>query len=312
MRWIAALLVASLALLCASLMIGPAGLSMAQVMEGLMGGEHTTIVRELRLPRTLLGFAVGALLALAGGLYQTLFRNPLADPFVVGVSGGAALGAVIATVLEIPATNVFAFGGGLATMLVVYRLASTRQGLPVVNLLLAGFAVGTLAGALIAILLARRQNWERIMGVLMGHLSDATWARVAVTAPLLLVMFAVMWALSRRLDILTLGEEGAHGLGVDVERMKRALFFAATLATATAVSNCGIVGFVGLVAPHIARLLVGPRHAVFLPAALLCGGIFLTLADIGVRTVFPGVPLSAVAALVGAPFFVYLLRLRNR
>lgn len=312
MNWSVALLLIAVALLCASMMIGPAGLSMAQVVDGLLGGENATIVRELRLPRTILGFAVGAMLAMAGGLYQTLFRNPLADPFIVGISGGAALGAVIASVLEIPGTNMFAFAGGLATMLVVYRLAATRQGLPVVNLLLAGFAVGTLASALIAILLARRQNWERIMGVLLGHLSDANWERVAIAVPLLLVMFAFMWPLSRRLDILLLGEEGAHGLGVNVERMKRALFFAATLATATAVSNCGIVGFVGLIAPHIARMLVGPRHAVFLPAALLCGGIFLTLADIGARTVFPGVPLSAIAALFGAPFFVYLLRQRNR
>lgn len=306
-----------------SLFVGPSGLSPAEVLSALTGGDGpaSVIVLDLRLPRALLAFLVGAALAGSGAVFQALFRNPLADPFVAGVSGGAALGAVAASVcgvqtglFGIGAASLAAFAGALGAALLVYRIASARGRIPVAPLLLAGFAVGSFCSALVSILLLLdARNWNEVLVWLMGSFDrpDA-WTRIRVSAPVLAIALAVMWIHRRPLNLLLLGEETAQHLGLDVERAKKTLLAAGSISAAVAVSMCGIIGFVGLIVPHVARLLAGPDHRTLLPVSVLAGGAFLVGADILARIAMPpsGVPVGTVTALAGAPFFLLLLRRR--
>lgn len=278
-----------------------------------------TILYRLRLGRAVLTFLVGASLAASGVVFQGLFRNVLADPFVVGVSGGAALGAVAAIVLGLDETvlglgipAVTAFFGGLAAAFLAYQLARVRGRVPVTSLLLAGFAIGSFSGAVVSILLLyNSRDLTEVLAWLMGFINGTNpWDRVIVVAPCLAVTLAVMAFYSRDLDLMLLGEESARQLGVEAERVKRILLAAGTVATAAAVATCGIIGFVGLIVPHVVRALVGPGHRTLLPVTVLAGGVLLTLADAASRAAVPGAPLpiGAVTALGGAPFFIYLLR----
>lgn len=284
-----------------------------------MAEATPTILWEIRLGRGVLTFLVGTLLGASGVLFQGLFRNPLADPFVVGVSGGAALGAVAAMVLGVEATllglgarTLAAFGGGLGAAYLAWRLACVRGRVPLGSLLLAGFAVATFTGSAVSILLFLGQrNWHEVIAWLMGHVDDTRpWDRVKVILPVAAASLAAMAAFARDLDLLLLGEESAGQLGVEVERAKGALLAAGAVAAAAAVAVCGIIGFVGLVVPHVARALVGPRHRTLLPVTVLAGGTILTLADVLSRVLTPGspLPIGAVMALLGAPFFVWMLR----
>lgn len=278
-----------------------------------------TILWEVRLGRAVLAFLAGAALAASGVVFQGLFRNPLADPFVAGVSGGAALGAVAMAVLGVQTTalglgssTAAAFAGGLGAAFLAYRLAQVRGRVPVASLLLAGFAIGAFCGAVVSILLLfNSRSWGEVVQWLMGFINDTNpWDRVVVLAPCLAASVAVMAVQARDLDVLLLGEEPAAQLGVDVERSKRWLLAAGATAAAAAVATCGIVGFVGLIVPHVLRSVVGPRHRALLPASLLGGGVLLVLADVAARLVSPGrpLPVGAVTALLGAPFFALLLR----
>lgn len=278
-----------------------------------------TILWDVRLGRAVLAFLAGAALAASGVVFQGLFRNPLADPFVAGVSGGAALGAVAMAVLGVQTTalglgssTAAAFVGGLGAAFLAYRLAQVRGRVPVASLLLAGFAIGSFCGAVVSILLLfNSRSWGEVVQWLMGFINDTNpWDRAAVLAPCLAAALAVMALHLRDLDVLLLGEEPAAQLGVDVERSKRWLLAAGATAAAAAVATCGIVGFVGLIVPHVLRSVVGPRHRALLPAAVLGGGVLLVLADVAARVVSPGrpLPVGAVTALLGAPFFALLLR----
>jgi iron complex transport system permease protein len=284
-------------------------------------GRLTPAILDARLGRGVLAFLAGASLALSGAVFQALFRNPLADPFVVGVSGGAALGAVLATVLGVPGTllrmgasTAFAFAGGLAAAFLSWRIATVRGRVPVASLLLAGAAIGAFSSATVSTtLLLSGKNWSEVMAWLLGFINDVSpWDRVVPLAPCLAVSAAILAFHLRDLDLLLLGEESARQLGSDVERAKIRLLAAGGIAAAGAVAACGIVGFVGLIVPHVLRGLAGPRHRVLLPAALLGGGTLLVLADVAARLAAPGTPLpvGSVTALAGAPFFVYLLRRR--
>ena len=306
---IAGLLAAALAAVGLSLLVGSVPL-----------GEVTpTILWELRLGRAVLAFAAGAALGASGVTFQGLFRNPLADPFVVGVSGGAALGAVAAivagvqtTVLGLGAATVAAFAGGLGAAFLAYQIARVRGRVPVASLLLAGFAIGAFSGALVSVLLLwNRRDWGVVLAWLMGYINDtAPWDRVWVLLPFSGASLAAMAFHARELDLMLLGEETAQQLGVEAERAKRTLLAAGAVAAAAAVAACGIIGFVGLVVPHVVRALVGPRHRALLPVTVLAGGTALVLADVLARAASPGAPLpvGAVTALFGAPFFVWLLR----
>ena len=280
-----------------------------------------TIIFTIRLPRVILAGIVGGALAMSGATYQGLFRNPLADPYLIGVASGAALGATIATVVRLPArfytfgvTQWCAFAGALLAVLLVYGLARAGEGLPVTSLLLAGVAVSALASALTSFLM----YWYGdkllvIYGWLLGGLTAGSWVQVWQVAPYLALGALVLLPAARLLNALQLGEEGALALGIDVERLKVVLVVVATLVTAAAVSVSGLIGFVGLIVPHIVRLLWGPDHRRLLPCSLLLGAAFLIVTDGLARTVLAPneIPAGVLTALCGAPFFLYLLR-RNR
>ncbi|MFC6732648.1 MULTISPECIES: vitamin B12 ABC transporter permease BtuC [unclassified Haladaptatus] len=274
-----------------------------------------TIVFKLRLPRILLGAVVGFALAAAGTVMQGFFRNPMADPSIVGVSSGAALGAVatIAFPLAIPfGLQAAAFAGALVTAFAVYVLATENGRTPVATLLLAGVAVQTFLGAVISYtLLQSGDGLREAVFWLMGHLHASTWASVTVTIPFVGLGVAILFAYTSDLNILLMGEEDAHSLGVEVERTKRILLAVASIVTAAAVAVSGVIGFVGLIVPHVMRLLVGPDHRILLPTSAIAGSVFLVATDTVARAGAAELPVGIVTAALGAPFFLYLLRRRE-
>lgn len=284
------------------------------------------IIGQIRMPRTLLGLAVGAVLALSGVAMQGLFRNPLADPGLVGVSSGAALGAAIAIVggaslgglpdaIAPYLLSASAFAGGLVVTALVYRLGSRNGQTSVSTMLLAGIALTALAGAVIGLFtyLADDATLRTLTFWNLGSLNGASYSRLW---PLLVVTIGVgLWLPKRAkaLNALLLGESEARHLGFDVERVKRELVFCTALGVGAAVAAAGMIGFIGLVVPHLVRLLVGPDHRVLLPASALAGAALLLFADVLARLVLAPaeLPIGIVTALIGAPFFLYLL-LRGR
>jgi cobalamin transport system permease protein len=314
--------VALLLLVPVSLLIGlwagPVTFSPQELWDGLLHpyADSAAIVRELRVPRVLLAFLVGGSLSVTGASLQALLRNPLADPYLLGLSGGAGLGAVLAIALNpdwpwaVPAA---AFAGATGAVALVYRLSvvSGRRLDPRV-LLLAGVVVGSFAGAIMTtvISLSEAAELRRAFLWLLGGFGGSSWRAVSVflvyaTVPLVLLLLS-----GRALDLLSLGEESAKHLGADVERSKRIVYLATSLLTAASVAVCGIVGFVGLVVPHAIRRLWTPMHRELLPAAFLAGGAFLVLADALARTIVRPLelPVGAVTAIVGVPLFALLLR----
>lgn len=275
------------------------------------GGPAYAIVVELRLPRVVLAGLVGAALAASGAVYQTLFRNPLADPYVVGVAPGAALGAVaaIAAGLAGLAVSAAAFASGAGAVLLVYRLAATRGRGPE-DLLLAGLAAGTFFAAVLSVVLVLSHgSLQQALAWLLGSLGGRGWDHVRLTAPAVLAGYGLARCHARELDVLLLGEEEAASAGVAVPRVRAALVAAATLMTAAAVASAGLVGFVGLVVPHAVRRLGGSVHAALLPGSALWGAALLVWADLLARTVTAPleIPVGAVTALVGVPFFLWVL-----
>ncbi|MFB6218240.1 MAG: vitamin B12 ABC transporter permease BtuC [Halobacteriaceae archaeon] len=272
----------------------------------------SVIVTTVRLPRIALGAVVGFALAVAGAVMQGFFRNPMADPSIIGVSSGAAVGAVAAITLGIGGLHAAAFVGGVVTAFAVYLIATDGGRTPVATLLLAGVAVQTFLGAVISYMLVNSgESLERAVFWLMGHLHSATWADVRVPALVVPPLFVLLLAYSHDLNVLLAGEEDAHTLGVEVERTKRLLLAAASLVTAAAVAVSGVIGFVGLIVPHAMRLLVGPDHKVLLPTSALAGAAFLVAADTVARSGPAELPVGIVTAALGAPFFLYLLRRRE-
>ena len=286
--------------------------------------RHAAVLVSIRLPRVLLAALVGAGLATAGAALQGLFRNPLADPALLGVSGGAVLSTAGALVLGLggvasalgpAALALAAFVGGLLATLLVWRLASGEHGTSVASLLLAGLAVNALAGAGTGLLLflADDSALRDIMFWTMGSFGGTTWASLLAAAPLLLLACAALLGLARPLNALLLGEAEALHLGVDTQRLKRRVVIFAALATGAAVSVSGVIGFLGLLVPHLVRLVVGPDHRLLLPCAALLGATLLVAADALSRVaVAPAeLPIGIVTTLLGAPCFAWLLRGRR-
>lgn len=280
---------------------------------------HEVILWDVRLPRVILGLLAGIGLAAAGAAFQGLFRNPMADPYVVGVSAGAALGASLAIVFMarlqvrfIGPVPLAAFAGGLAATFLVYRLAAVGGRLPVLGLLLAGVSVGSISTALLSLVLylTTPQARDAILFWLMGGLGAATWRQVAWLVPYTALGLGVLMYYSRELNALLMGEEEARHLGVDAERVKAIVLLAGTLLAASAVAFSGTIGFVGLVVPHTVRFLVGPDHRYLIPAAALGGGALLMAADALARTALRPheLPVGLIMAVTGGPFFLYLLR----
>jgi ABC-type Fe3+-siderophore transport system permease subunit len=317
-RWLGLVAISGLALVLA-VALGPVHLPLGDVVRAVGGkGNATTvaIVRDLRLPRALLAFLVGGSLAVTGATLQALVRNPLADPYLLGLSGGAGLGAVLALALHVAgawAMPACAAVGALLAIVLVYRLAIVAGGvLDTRVLLLAGVVVGAFAAALVAAVLALSPAREVRSALLwlLGSFEGSSWSTVIVFSAYAAVPLAVLYRASRPLDLLSLGEEPARFLGTNVETLKRVLYVAASLLTAAAVAVSGIIGFVGLVIPHAVRIVWGHTHRSLLPAAFLLGGILLTAADTVARVAFAPVslPVGVVTAVVGVPVFAVLLR----
>lgn len=317
-RWLG-LGMAGVAALLLGLVVGPADIPVSDVWRAAAGHADPTavaIVRDLRLPRALLAFAVGGSLAVAGAVLQALVRNPLADPYLLGLSGGAGLGAVLAIVLGVGSgwgVPLAALAGALAAIALVYRLAIvTGSVLDTRVLLLGGVVVGAFAASLMGALMAisPAPQVRNALLWLLGSFSSASWHSLTVFGTYALLPLGALYLMSRPLDLLSLGEEPARFLGADVERLKRALYVGASVLTAAAVSVSGIIGFVGLVIPHAIRLVWGHTHQALLPAAFLSGGALMVLADAVARAAFAPLelPVGVVTAIIGVPVFVVLVR----
>ena len=286
---------------------------------GGVSEAEQVIIWQIRMPRVIVGGLAGCGLAVAGMQVQAVFRNPLAEPSVIGSSQGAALGAVTAFVTELATRSalwlpLFAFSGALIALFTVYAVASRAGRTPVATLLLAGIALGSLISAATSMLISLNfVNWQvasEIVFWMMGGLDGRTWTHVWISAPLIAVGASVAFWFVRDLDLMLLGEEASASLGVEVERVKRSVLTTAALLTGTAVAVSGVIGFVGLVVPHVIRILLGPAHRALLPASILTGAAFLIGCDILARTVYAPTELrlGVVTALFGAPLFLYLLR----
>lgn len=319
------LLLAALAAaaLVAATGIGPAAIAPRDVLSVLGGGGSDAarvIVLDLRLPRALLAALVGGALALAGAVFQALLRNPLAEPYILGVSGGAAIGTVSALVLGVGATTSWGlpaagFAGALGAIVLVFRIAAgTGRGLDTRVLLLAGVVVGAFFNAIILLLLtfADVETFRSAIFWFMGSLAGANWSGVAMLSLYVFPCAAILIGLARALNLMAMGEETAYHLGARVERVKVACYLLASLLVAAAVSVSGVIGFIGLIVPHALRLLWGSDHRFLLPGCLFAGAVFLLVADAIARSVASPaeLPVGVVTALVGVPAFVVLLRRR--
>lgn len=284
-----------------------------------------TIIFQIRLPRVIGGVMVGAALATAGVLFQGLLRNPMADPYIIGTSAGAALGATIAMILPINLAflgfglvPVAAFCGALVTVILVYNLARVGGKTPIISMLLAGFVVSALLLAIMSFLMSMSErlnlNLHSVYSFLFGHISVTGWEQLAVIVPLVVGGILVARFFAFHLNAFSLGEEGAASLGIEVERDKILILALGSLLTAAAVSISGLIGFVGLVVPHAVRLSLGPDHRLLLPASAVTGGAFVVVADLLARILLAPVeiPVGVVTAVIGAPFFIFLLRRTRR
>ncbi|MBP2146507.1 iron complex transport system permease protein [Methanofollis sp. W23] len=289
--------------------IGTSGLSLLDL--GPAG--ITQILFDVRLPRVLAALLVGAGLAAAGTAMQGLFKNSMADPYIIGTSSGGALGASLSIVFLMGwGLPVFAFIGATASTIVVYLISRRDGRVAVETLLLSGIAVSLFLSALLSfVMYISGKSLHQIMFWLMGGLWNVWWDDVKVAA-LILVGCIMLFFFARDLNVISLGEEDALHLGVDVEKLKLALLLLSSFITGIAVSVAGAIGFIGLITPHVMRIIVGPDHRVLLPSAMMAGAVILMWADTLARTMPNEIPVGIVTAFFGAPFFIYLLRSRTR
>ncbi len=305
----------------ACLQFGSERIPLNDIARILLGGGNeaqSVIVLDVRLPRVLLAFLVGASLATIGVALQALLRNPLADPYILGVSSGAALGAILALQMGIgwafagfSALHLFAFIGAGATLAILYRIVTVEGWVSVHTLLLAGVIINSIISALILFITSVTDSTSafRMFFWLMGNLNTLGYGGLGVLTVLVTVGLGLLFGQARNLYLLALGEETARGLGLEVERVKRVIFFTTALVTGAVVSVSGLIGFVGMIVPHAARLVLGPDHRLLLPSAALMGGIFLAFADTIARSLLSPseLPVGVITALCGGPFFIYLL-----
>ena len=315
--WALLILLAAAGLLL-SLLTGPVKTTAGDLLRLVRHHDQVqaAIFFDLRLSRAVLAFLVGAALSLSGAILQGYFRNPMADPFVVGVSSGASLGAVAALSLGVGVTafgfsgqGLMAFASGLGIVSLVYLLSLRRGDFRVETLLLTGIAAGALASALTSFLLfMRSDSFDQAVFWLLGSFHLADWAQVGAVAPWFALCLLLASWLARDMNLLALGDETAQALGCPVRRVRKAFLAIASLLAALSVSVSGIIGFVGLVVPHWVRLLIGPDHRRLFAASSLAGGTFLVYCDLLARTLLPAeLPIGVITAAVGAPFFLYLL-----
>ena len=280
--------------------------------------SHRTIIWSIRLPRILLGVLVGASLSMAGAAFQGMFKNPMADPYVMGISSGAALGATIGIVfqinisfLNISSISIFAFIGAIIAVFLVYNIARVKNMIPITTLLLSGIAVGQFLTAIMSVIMVLySKDMSKIIYWTMGGLAGKGWEPlIGIFIPTILSMVLMLF-FARDLNIMLTGEESAQSLGVDVEKTKVYILILGTFMTSMVVSVSGIIGFVGLIIPHMVRIIIGPDHRILLPASALAGGIFIIITDTIARTIISPIeiPVGIITALFGGPFFIYLLK----
>lgn len=329
---LAVLIVLLVFIAAASIFIGTANIGYVDVFRILFHhipglGEHisidgipdsaVTIIMKLRLTRVILALMVGAGLAAVGATMQCLFRNPMAEPGLLGISSGAGLGATIAifigvnkTVFGMGATAIAAFIGALLTILIVYNISRTGSKMSPTILILAGTAVSFMNSAIIQLLMIfRRDRMDYIMLWTMGSFTTSGWNKILILVPFLVAGLAVLLLYSRQLNVISTGEETAQSLGIEVEKTKKILLTVCSLITAACVSTSGIIGFVGLIIPHVFRLIVGPDQRILLPYSIIGGAAFLVICDTLARVIAPPaeIPVGAITAVFGSPFFIALL-----
>ena len=292
----------------------------------VISGQHASnpvnaVVLEVRMPRIVIAALVGASLAVAGTAMQGIFRNPMASPYILGLSSGAAFGASLAMVLGFSVVSgelaipAMAFIFCFITLFIVYGISATKMGVPVTTLLLAGIAVGSLFTALVSLMkYFSGDNLSSIVYWMMGGLWMSDWQQVWVTMPLVVFGSVALMFYSKELNLMMVGEEHATNLGVNVKRSRLMILILSSLVTAAAVSVSGVIGFVGLIVPHTLRIMLGPDNRILMPASIVGGAAFMIGMDTVARTIIPGseLPVGIITALIGAPFFLWLLRARKR
>lgn len=310
------ILILILALVCfLALNIGP---EKAMLFAKHLSNIDITIIFNTRLPRIILAALVGITLASSGTAFQSLLRNPLADPFILGVSGGAALGSVIGVSLGLPFAMVgtLAFVAAFLTMLLIYWIAETKGRLPAHTLLLTGVIFNAFAFALIMLIhsLVTMEQAHEILFLLMGSLEVFSFKTIAIIAIPIAIGFSLLIIFAGKMNLMSTGDETAFHLGIDIERFRRIIFFSASLMIGAVVSVSGLIGFVGIFVPHTLRMIIGSDHRLLIPASGLAGGVFLVLADTIARTALAGgmyqtqIPVGVITALIGGPFFVFVLK----
>jgi len=311
----------------AALFIGSSYINPIDVISYILNNNQISastaiIISEIRLPRIILAFIVGAGLAVAGSVFQAIIRNPMVDPYIIGISAGAGTGVMLAlflgieiSVLNLSSIPAFAFIGAVSTVFIVYQLAKVGKKLPVLTFLLAGVAMSFILNSLMSFLMVlRTENLQQLVYWLMGSLAGSSWSDIQMVLPYFLAALAVIIFYLKDLNILLLGEESAAHLGLNVERTKIILLGSASLITASVVSVSGSIGFIGLVVPHITRMIIGPDHRKLIPLTALFGGGFLLVADTAARTVMAPMelPVGIITALAGGPYFIHLLRNKSK
>ncbi|MCY6369644.1 FecCD family ABC transporter permease [Clostridium ganghwense] len=287
------------------------------ISQDYISSTHRLIILNIRLPRIVLSAFIGAGLALVGTAFQAIFKNPMADPYVLGISSGASLGATIAIITgiefafkNIGMVTIFAFIGAISTTFIVYNIARVGGKIPINILLLAGVAISFLFSSLVYLMMIfNREQIEKIIFWTMGSVSEASFTHVLLVLPFVLIGGIIIYVFARDLNLMLTGDETALTLGIEVETVKKLILVVSSLIIAACVSVSGIIGFVGLIIPHILRIIVGPDHKILLPFSAVGGAIFMIICDTLARSLVPPIeiPVGAITSLFGAPYFIYLL-----
>ncbi len=287
-----------------------------------LDASHVMIVLNLRLPRIILSALVGAALAVVGAALQGMFKNPMADPYVMGISSGASLGAAIAIIAGLEYTfsgigfiTIFAFAGSILTIVLIYSIARVGNKIPPTTLLLAGIAINFMLLSMVSVIMVFNRNQvEKIVFWVMGSVSAASWNQIAFLFPLVFIGIAIILAFSRDLNLMSTGEETAKSLGTEVEKVKKILIAICSLLVAASVSVSGAIGFVGLIIPHSVRLLSGSDHRSLLPFSAIGGAAFMVICDTIARSAAAPaeIPVGAVTSILGSPYFIYLLYMNKK
>lgn len=326
------LLIILIALIVLSSAIGAANLSIKLTLKTLgsiipgiknlinasdISPQDIKVIFDIRLPRIFTAIIVGIALSSSGVIFQGVFRNPMADPYIIGVSAGAAFGATIGLLfagniklISLSTTSIFAFLGAIGTTFLIYNISKIKGKISVLTLLLSGVALSSLLTSIISfIMIYRTQDLAKVYFWIMGGLSNSSWTNFMTVMPVIVIIMAASSFFMRDLNVMSLGDERANQLGVQTEKLKQVLLILASIMTAAAVSVSGIIGFIGLITPHIMRMIVGPDHKILYPTAAISGGIVLLLSDTIARIILSPreIPVGIITSIIGVPFFIYLL-----